>query len=200
MDIKVKGLTFELMRRALAQAREGRLFILGKMLETISGAREDISPFAPRVERVKIGQDKIGALIGPGGKVIRKLQEETKTQIEIDDQAGTATIAGGPGSNMESAIAQVRALTEEVEIGKIYRGRVTSVKDFGAFVEILPGKDGLCHISELSDEYVRTVSDVCKVGDPMPVKVIAVDEQDRVKLSRKQALRDQAAGNGDGQS
>jgi polyribonucleotide nucleotidyltransferase len=190
MDIKVKGLSIEVMRQALEQARQGRLLILRKMLASLDRPRKEISKYAPQLVQVKISVEKIGALIGPGGKVIRKLQEETKTQIEIDDQAGTATIAGGPGSNMESAIAQVRALTEDVEIGKIYRGRVTSVKDFGAFVEILPGQEGLCHVSELSETYIKNVGEVVKVGDFIDVKVLDIDNQDRIRLSKKAVDRE----------
>jgi polyribonucleotide nucleotidyltransferase len=190
MDIKVKGISFEVMAKALEQARHGRLSILRKMLSALDRPRDRISPWAPQLVQVKISTDKIGALIGPGGKVIRKIQEDTKTQIEIDDQAGTATIAGGPGSNMEEAVRIVRSLTEEVEIGKIYRGKVTSVKDFGAFVEILPGQEGLCHVSELSTEYVKNVNEVVKVGDVIDVKVLDIDGQDRIRLSKKAVDRE----------
>ena len=146
--------------------------------------------YAPRLLRTHIPPDKIGALIGPGGKTIRAIQEATGAVIEVEDD-GTVTIACSSGEAAQDALDRVESLTASVQIGRIYRGRVTSVKDFGAFVEILPGKDGLCHISELSDEYVNSVGDVCKVGDELYVKVIAVDEQDRVKLSRKQAIREQ---------
>jgi polyribonucleotide nucleotidyltransferase len=190
MDIKVAGISFDVMSQALEQARQGRLVILRKMLSSIDRPRERISPWAPQLVQVKISTEKIGALIGPGGKVIRKIQEDTKTQIEIDDQAGTATIAGGPGSNMEEAIRIVRSLTEEVEIGKIYRGKITSVKDFGAFVEILPGQEGLCHVSELSTEYVKNVGEVVKVGDVIDVKVLDIDNQDRIRLSKKAVDRE----------
>ncbi len=194
MDIKVKGISLEIMRSALDQARTGRLAILRKMLSTIDRPRKEISKYAPQLVQVKISTEKIGALIGPGGKVIRKIQEDTKTQIEIDDQAGTATIAGGPGSNMEEAVRIVRSLTEDVEIGKTYRGRVTSVKDFGAFVEILPGQEGLCHVSELSEEYVKSVGEVVKIGDFIDVKVLDIDGQDRIRLSKKAVDRDRRGG------
>jgi polyribonucleotide nucleotidyltransferase len=139
--------------------------------------------------RTKIDPEKIGALIGPGGKNIRSIQEDTGTVIEVDDD-GVVTIASSDGESAKAALARVEALTATVQIGRIYEGRVTSVKDFGVFVEILPGKDGLCHISELSNEYVQRVSDVCRMGDVMKVKVIAIDEQDRVKLSRRLALEE----------
>ena len=142
--------------------------------------------------RTHIDPEKIGLLIGPGGKTIRAIQEATGAVIEVEDD-GTVTIASSVAEAAEEALRRVEALTASVEIGRIYKGRVTSVKDFGAFIEILPGKDGLCHISELSDEYVNSVGDVCKVGDEMEVKVIAIDDQDRVKLSRKAVLREQAA-------
>lgn len=136
-------------------------------------------------------------LIGPGGKTIRAIQESTGALIEVDDD-GTVTVASHMADGAQEALRRIEALTASVEIGKIYDGRVTSVKDFGAFIEILPGKDGLCHISELSDEYVSSVADVCKVGDKMQVKVIAIDDQDRVKLSRRIALKELAGKGSDG--
>ena len=134
-------------------------------------------------------------LIGPGGKNIRALQEETGTIVEIDDD-GTVTVAGNNAEAVQAAKDRVDAFTATVEVGRIYSGRVTSVKDFGAFVEILPGKDGLCHISELSNDYVSSVGDICKVGDEMQVKVIAIDEQDRVKLSRRVAMEEELQDSG----
>jgi len=199
LDLKLKGISHEIIEAALAQSRKARIDILRTMLQAMPRPRTEISEWAPRLLRTRIDPEKIGLLIGPGGKTIRGIQESTGAVIEVDDD-GTVLIASNDAEGAQAALAHVEALTATVQVGKIYQGRVTSIKDFGAFVEILPGKDGLCHISELSDEYVRTVSDVCKVGDPMPVKVIAVDEQDRVKLSRKQALRDQAAANGEGSS
>src|SRR5690606_14713445 len=149
--------------------------------------KDEISMHAPRLLRTHIPPDKIGALIGPGGKNIRGIQESTGATIEVEDD-GTVTIAATSGEAGQAALARVEALTATVQVGRIYYGRVTSVKDFGAFVEIIPGKDGLCHISELSNEYVSSVADICKVGDQMTVKVIAVDDQDRVKLSRRAAM------------
>ena len=189
LDLKIAGISAEIVRGALAQSREARIEILRKMLTAISRPKSEISAWAPRLLRTKIPPDKIGALIGPGGKTIRAIQEQTGAVIEVEDD-GTVSIASADGAAAQEALSRVEALTASVQVGRIYHGRVTSVKDFGAFVEILPGRDGLCHISELSDEYVNSVSDVCSVGDHLDVKVIAIDEQDRVKLSRKQALRE----------
>jgi polyribonucleotide nucleotidyltransferase len=197
LDLKVDGIDEEIIRATLRQSREARIEILRKMLAAIGRPRETTSPCAPQLVRTKIDPDKIGLLIGPGGKMIRAIQEDTGVSIEVDDD-GTVTIASTDGEGAEAALKRVEALTATVQVGKIYAGRVTSVKDFGAFVEILPGKDGLCHISELSNEYVSNVADVCKVGDEMQVKVIAVDEQDRVKLSRRVALQELAEATGAG--
>jgi polyribonucleotide nucleotidyltransferase len=196
LDLKVDGISPEIIKATLAQSREARIEILRKMLTTIIRPRPEISQWAPRLLRTHIDPEKIGALIGPGGKMIRSIQESTGAVIEVDDD-GTVTIASTDAEGAKAAMAKVEAITASVQVGRIYEGRVTSVKDFGAFVEIIPGKDGLCHISELSDEYVNSVGDVCKVGDYMHVKVIAIDDQERVKLSRKQAMREMAtAGNG----
>jgi polyribonucleotide nucleotidyltransferase len=189
LDLKIDGISEAIMRATLVQAREARMEILRRMLTAITRPRSEISINAPRLFRTSINPEKIGMLIGPGGKTIRAIQEQTGTTIEVEDN-GTVTIAGNDADGAKEALRRVEQLTESVQVGKIYDGRVTSVKDFGAFVEILPGKDGLCHISELSDDYVKSVGDVCKVGDALQVKVIAIDEQDRVKLSRKIALRE----------
>jgi polyribonucleotide nucleotidyltransferase len=188
MDIKVKGLTFELMTKALDQARDGRLFILGKMLETIDAARSDISPFAPRVERVKIGQDKIGALIGPGGKNIRALQEETGTKIDVAED-GTVSISGVDPAGVRKAMAQVEALGREAKVGDIYTGKVVRIMPYGAFVEIWSGKDGLVHVSELDEQRIERVEDFVNEGDEITVMVIDVDPATgKVSLSRRAAL------------
>ena len=142
---------------------------------------------------IRINPEKIGLLIGPGGKTIKGIQETTGAKIDIDDD-GTVYISHSNADGANAAKMKVEALTEEVKVGKVYEGRVTSVKDFGAFIEILPGRDGLCHISELDDKYVDKVESVCKVGDILKVKVIAIDDQDRVKLSRKALLREQNQG------
>ncbi len=192
LDLKINGISEEIIKATLAQSREARIEILRKMLTTIPRPNTDISMWAPRLLRTQIPPDKIGALIGPGGKTIRAIQEATGAVLEVDDD-GTVTIASNDGESAQAAMAQVEAMTATVQIGRIYVGRVSSVKDFGAFVEIIPGKDGLVHISELADDYVSSVADICSVGDEMTVKVIAVDEQDRVKLSRKQALAEKDA-------
>jgi polyribonucleotide nucleotidyltransferase len=189
LDLKISGISEEIIRGAVAQARDARIEILRRMLTTIPRPREDVSAWAPRLLRTQIDPDKIGLLIGPGGKNIRAIQESTGTVIEIEED-GTVTVAATNREWAERALAQIEAQTATVQVGKIYDGRVTSIKDFGAFVEILPGRDGLCHISELSNGFVNSVSDVCKVGDEMKVLVIDVDEHDRVKLSRRRALEE----------
>jgi len=196
LDLKINGISADIIKATMAQSREARIQILRAMLTAIPRPRDEISSYAPRLLRTHIPPEKIGLLIGPGGKTIRGIQEQTGAVIEVEDD-GTVTVASSDAKAAEAALRRVEALTESVTVGKIYDGRVTSVKDFGAFVEILPGKDGLCHISELSDDYVNSVADVCKVGDQMSVKVIAIDDQDRVKLSRKVAMRELAGGNGD---
>jgi len=197
LDLKVDGISEEIVRETLKQSREARIEILRIMLSAISRPRSEISPWAPRLLRTHIDPEKIGLLIGPGGKMIRSIQETTGALIEVDDD-GTVSIACGNMEGANAAMGRVEALTASVEVGRIYDGRVMSVKDFGAFIEILPGKDGLCHISELADGYVNSVSEVCNVGDEMQVKVIAIDDQDRVKLSRKAVLvTEKVADNGD---
>lgn len=191
LDLKINGISQEIIEATLKQSREARIQILRKMLSCIPQPAADISPYAPRLLRTSIPPDKIGLLIGPGGKTIRGIQESTGAEIEVDDD-GNVTVASFDMESAMAAMRRVEALTESVKVGKIYDGRVMSVKDFGAFVEILPGKDGLCHISELAEEYVSSVGDVVKVGDEIKVKVIAIDDQDRVKLSRKQAVRELA--------
>jgi polyribonucleotide nucleotidyltransferase len=190
LDLKIDGIDEEIIRHTLQQAREARREILRAMLGTLRAPRSGISQFAPRLLTVQINPEKIGLLIGPGGKTIKGIQEATGAKIDIDDD-GTVFISHADAAGAEAARAKVEALTEEVKVGKVYDGRVTSVKDFGAFIEILPGRDGLCHISELDDKYVDKVENICKVGDHMQVKVIAIDDQDRVKLSRKALLREQ---------
>ncbi len=189
LDLKISGISDEIIRATMAQSRDARIEILRTMLTAISRPKEDISPWAPRLIRTKIDSEKIGALIGPGGRNIRMIQETTGTVIEVDDE-GTVTVAGNNKEFVDQALAHIEACTATVQIGKIYTGRVNSIKDFGAFVEILPGRDGLCHISELSDGYVSSVQDICKEGDEMQVMVIDVDDHDRVKLSRRRAMEE----------
>ncbi|MCH8043800.1 MAG: polyribonucleotide nucleotidyltransferase [Planctomycetes bacterium] len=191
LDLKINGISAEIIKGALEQARVARMEILKAMLTAIRRPRDDIADSAPRIIRTKINPEKIGLLIGPGGKTIRAIQEETGATLDVEDD-GTVTIASADGAGAKAALARIEAMTQSVKVGKIYDGRVTSVKEFGAFIEITPGKDGLCHISELSNEYVSSVADVCSVGDIMKVKVIAVDEQDRVKLSHKAAMAEEA--------
>ena len=192
LDLKIGGISEEIIRATLEQSREARIDILRSMLTSISRPRTEISENAPRLLRLKIDPDKIGMLIGPGGKSIRAIQEDTGANIDVEDD-GTVTIACANAEWAEEARIRVEAVTGNVEVGKIYHGRVTGIKDFGAFVEILPGRDGLCHVSELADEYVSSVSDFCKIGDEMKVLVIGVDDHDRIKLSRKQATQEPAA-------
>jgi len=192
LDLKIDGISEEIIRATLEQAKDARRELLRIMLKAISRPRQEISVHAPRLLQTKIDPEKIGMLIGPGGKTIRSLQEETGTQIDIQE-TGVVTIASTEAAGAEDCLARIEAMTEDVKVGRIYNGKVSSVKDFGAFIEIAPGKDGLCHISELSDGFVKSVSDICKVGDTFEVKVIAVDDQNRVKLSRKAVLAEQNA-------
>lgn len=191
LDLKIAGINEEIIRATLEQARKARIELLKTMLTSIRRPRGEISTNAPRLLRTKIDPAKIGLLIGPGGKTIRAIQEETGATIDITDD-GTVMIACVKSEGAEDALARVEAMTEEIKVGRIYNGTVSSVKDFGAFIEIAPGKDGLCHISELSIGYVKSVDEICKVGDKLQVKVIAIDDQNRVKLSRKAVLAEQA--------
>jgi len=187
MDIKISGLSTQMMKEALGQAHEARLFILGKMLEVLPQARAELKPHAPRIITVKIPVDKIGALIGPGGKNIRALQEETKVKIDVQED-GTVYIASTDGVGAEIARARVESLGETAEIGRIYTGKVMRVEAFGAFVQILPGMDGLVHISQLDSERVNKVEDICNVGDELTVMVVDVDPAGKIRLSRQAVL------------
>ena len=193
LDLKIDGINEEIIRATLEQARTARIELLKTMLTSIRRPRAEISTNAPRLLRTKIDPSKIGMLIGPGGKTIRAIQEETGATIDISDD-GTVMIACAKSEGAEDALARVEAMTEEIKVGRVYNGTVSSVKDFGAFIEIAPGKDGLCHISELSTGYVKSVDEICKVGDKLQVKVIAIDDQNRVKLSRKAVLAEQSEG------
>jgi polyribonucleotide nucleotidyltransferase len=192
LDLKVRGVDLDVCRRTLEQARQTRMDILKVMLETIPAPREEISRHAPRLIQIQIDPEKIGKVIGPGGKTIRGIEEETGATVEIEDD-GTVTIASVDADKAEAAVQKVKDLTAEAKIGQIYTGKVVSVKDFGAFIEILPGQDGMCHISELADDYVKNVTDVVKVGDTVRTKVINVDDRGRIKLSRKAALQEEEA-------
>src|SRR5438270_12144087 len=189
MDIKVGGINAMILQEALEQARKGRLHILDIMTKTISGAREDISPYAPRIIQIKINPDKIREVIGPGGKVIRALVEETGAKIDVEDD-GTISIASADGAAAQAAIDRIRGITAEAEIGQNYLGTVNRIVDFGAFVEIFPGTDGLLHISEIADRRVKDVRDELKEGQQILVKCIG-KEGNKIKLSRKAVLRDE---------
>ncbi len=188
MDMKVHGLPVEILRQALTKAKPGRLAILEHMLTTIAQPRPTLSPFAPRIEKIKINPDKIGAVIGKGGEVINKITAETGAQIDIKED-GLITVAASDASNIEKAINWIKGLTEEPEVGKIYEGRVVTIKDFGAFVNIMPGLDGMVHISQLSNERVERVEDILHEGQIVSVKLTGIDERGRLSLSIKDAAQ-----------
>ncbi|GAJ00380.1 unnamed protein product, partial [marine sediment metagenome] len=184
MDTKLKGVSTEIVEKTLNQAREARLHILETMQQTISSSRPEVSRYAPRMHKITIDPDKIGSVIGSGGKTIRSIIEETKTTIDIDND-GTVIIGSSDEEATRKAIEIIESLTKEVEVGSIYTGKVTRLLNFGAMVEILPGKEGLVHISELADYRVSKVEDIVKVGDEITVKVIAIDNLGRINLSRQ---------------
>ncbi|MCK4374018.1 MAG: polyribonucleotide nucleotidyltransferase, partial [Candidatus Brocadiae bacterium] len=193
LDLKVRSVSIDVCRQALERAREVRLEILRTMLNTIPAPRDEISEHAPRLLQIKVNPDKIGKIIGPGGKTIKGIEADTGARVEVQDD-GTVTVSHVDAAEAKKAIEIIEGLTAEVEVGKIYTGTVVSVKDFGAFIEILPGQDGMCHVSELADHYVKNVGDVVKLGDTVRVKVINVDDTGRVKLSRKAALKEEPEG------
>jgi polyribonucleotide nucleotidyltransferase len=186
MDLKIDGITLSELANCLAQAREARMAILAKMTAVLPQPRGAISTYAPRIEKIKINTEKIGAVIGPGGKTIKAIIAATGATIDISDD-GTVLIASNDNAKSQAAIAMVKAITEDVEVGRIYPGKVKRVTNFGAFCEIAPGKEGLVHVSELSNEFVKDVNSVVKVGDEFKVKVVAVDEMGRINLSKKRA-------------
>ncbi|NRA74399.1 MAG: polyribonucleotide nucleotidyltransferase [Planctomycetes bacterium] len=190
MDVKISGLSRDLMKRALEQAREGRLHILREMLKKLDRPRDEVSPLAPKIMRITIDPEKIGLVIGPGGKVIKGIQEATGATIEIED-SGTITIWGKDDESAQAAREQVEMITQDVEVGATYDGKVVSIKDFGCFVEVLPGQEGLVHVSELSGDFVDDVSSVVKRGDQLRVKVLESDPQGRLRLSHKAVLIDE---------
>jgi polyribonucleotide nucleotidyltransferase len=195
LDLKLRGLPHDLMTQTVEKARVARLFILGEMAKVLAEPRKELSKYAPRIVQVKINPEKIGALIGPGGKNIKRIVEESGCEINIEDD-GTVNIYSVSAEGMEVARREIEGMTAEAEIGKIYRGRVVTIKEFGCFVEFLPGKDGLCHISELANFRVKQTEDIVKMGDEIWVKCLGVDEKGRVKLSRKAAMaeRDKESG------
>ena len=192
MDLKITGISEQIMRDALAQAKEGRMHILKEMQSIIEKPRSEISIHAPKLVKIKINPDKIGLVIGPGGKNIKKIQEESSSRVEIEED-GTIVISAATFESVELAKTYIRGLTDDAEVGKIYNGKIVSVKEYGVFVEIMPGKEGLVHISELSNDYIEKVEDVVKMGDEVKVKLIGIDDQKRLKLSRKAALTDEKA-------
>src|SRR5918997_1609853 len=193
MDIKITGVDREIMRQALYQAKQGRMHILSEMGKTLSAPRTNVSGHAPRIITIRVKPDKIREIIGPGGKVIRGIIEATGVKMDVEDD-GTVTIASSDEAASQKAIQMVQNIAAEAEVGKIYKGTVRKIVDFGAFVEIFPGTDGLIHISQLAPERVRRVADVLKEGDEVMVKVLEVDRQGKIRLSRKEALQDTGAG------
>jgi polyribonucleotide nucleotidyltransferase len=187
MDIKVSGVTMEIMRKALAQAREGRLFILGKMQETLAQSRTNVSRHAPRIVTIRIPVDKIRDVIGPGGKMIRSIIERTGVKIDVEDD-GRVNVASADEASAAKAIGIIQELTATPELNKTYMGKVQRITDFGAFVEIMPGLDGLLHVSEIAHYRVKDVRDELKEGDQVMVKVINIDPSGKIRLSRKALL------------
>jgi polyribonucleotide nucleotidyltransferase len=189
LDVKIGGVGTTILRGAIEQARQGRLAILETMAAVIAAPRAQLSTHAPRIVSIRINPEKIREVIGPGGKVIRGIIEKTGVNIDIEDD-GRIHIASADESAAQAAIELIRGITAEAEIGKIYRGKVKKITDFGAFVEILPGTDGLVHISQIAEQRIKSVSDVLKEGEEIMVKVLEVDKQGRIKLSRREALRE----------
>jgi polyribonucleotide nucleotidyltransferase len=190
MDLKIEGIDIDLISEILTRAEKAKFVILEHMNEALEKPREELSKYAPRIKIISIPPDKIGMIIGPGGKTIRKLIEETGASIDIEDN-GQVMIASNSPESTKQAIEAIEKMIEEPEIDKIYKGKVVKIMDFGAFVEFLPQTDGLVHISELTDKYVEKVKDVVKEGDEVIVKVIGIDELGRIKLSIKQVAPDE---------
>jgi len=188
MDVKIEGISLEILEKALKQARKARFEILNKMEQTIAAPRSDLSPFAPRIVTIKINPEKIGEVIGPGGKMINKIIDSTGVEIDIED-SGLVMITSVDKESADKAIEWVKNITREVKVGEVFEGRVTRIMEFGAFVEVLPKQEGLIHISQLAEQRVERVGDVVKVGDIVKVKVIEIDEQGRINLSRKAMLK-----------
>ena len=190
MDIKIQELSKEIMENALEQARKGRLHILEQMMKALDKPREDISPFAPKIHAIEINPDKIREIIGPGGKVIRAIQSETNTKVEVDD-SGVVKVAAASSEDLEAALTMIKDITREAEVGAIYEGTVVKTTDFGAFVQILPGTDGLVHISQLANYRVKKVTDIVKEGDTLKVKVLEVGRDGKIRLSHKAVQEDE---------
>lgn len=192
MDLKIDGVSIDLLRRALEQSKEGRLFILDKMNAALKEPRSELSAFAPRIDVLKVNPEKIGSLIGPGGKTIKKIIAATGAGIDIQDD-GSVFVSSTESAKSEAAIRMIRAITDDIEVNRIYLGKVKRIMAFGAFVEIAPGKEGLVHVSELSDTFVKDVESVVKVGDEFKVKVVGIDELGRINLSKKQVPKEESA-------
>ncbi|MNX14940.1 Polyribonucleotide nucleotidyltransferase [compost metagenome] len=190
MDLKINGLSYEVLTKALLQAKEGRLHILNEMKKTISQPNEDYKPHAPRIVSLTIDKEFIGAIIGPGGKIIQEMQRETGASISIEevDGKGIVEVFADNKASIDAAVTRIRNIVAKPEIGEIYQGKVKSIMPFGAFVEVMPGKDGLLHISEISWERLETMDGVLKEGDKIEVKLLDIDKQGKMKLSRKVLL------------
>jgi polyribonucleotide nucleotidyltransferase len=193
MDIKVAGVTREILRQALRQAKEARLFVLSEMDRVLAEPRDNLSPYAPRMFTIQVPVDKIREVIGPGGKVIRGIIEETGVKMDVSDD-GTVTIASIDEAAAQKALSMVAKIVEVPEVGKVYPGKVKKIMEFGAFVEILPNTDGLLHISQIAEHRVKKVEDELSVGQELMVKVVDIDRQGKIRLSRKELLREQGAG------
>jgi polyribonucleotide nucleotidyltransferase len=192
MDIKISGVSIDIMRSALQQARDARLSVLAKMREALETPRTELSPFAPRFVTIKIRTEKIREIIGPGGKVIRGIQEQTGAKIDVEDD-GRVTIFSPDNESVQKALGMIQDICREVEVDRIYLGKVKKIVEFGAFVEVIPNTEGLLHISQIADSRIRSVQDVLTEGDEVLVKVIEVDGNGKMRLSRKMALREQPA-------
>jgi polyribonucleotide nucleotidyltransferase len=190
MDIKILELSKDIMEKALAQAKTGRLHILDKMAEALSESRREISPYAPTISTIQIHPDKIREIIGPGGKIIRGIQSETNTSIEIED-SGLVKVAAISKEEGDAAIKMIEDLTREPEVGTVYEGTVVKIMDFGAFVQIMPGTDGLVHISQLANHRVTKVSDIVKEGEKLKVKVLEINRDGKIRLSHKAILEEE---------
>jgi polyribonucleotide nucleotidyltransferase len=197
MDIKIQGLKVDLLSEALERAKKGRIHILDLMDQALDGPRSDLSQYAPRIVSIQINPEKIGEIIGPKGKTIRAIQEESGATIDIDD-SGLVKIAAVSGEAGARAREMIEAIVKDPEIGRIYEGPVKNVTTFGAFIEIMPGTEGLCHISELQEARTERTEDVLNKGDITKVKLLSIDEKGRLRLSRKAALAEEAAASGDG--
>jgi len=192
MDIKISGVSIEIMRTALQNAREARLAVLAKMRDVIEKPRPELSPYAPRFVTIKIRTEKIREIIGPGGKVIRGIQDQTGAKIDVEDD-GRVTIFSPDNASVQKALGMIQDICREVELDRIYLGKVKKIVEFGAFVEVIPNTEGLLHISQIAETRIRSVQDVLTEGDEVLVKVIEIDGNGKMRLSRKMALRDQPA-------